>query len=90
MKHAHVIISGFVQGVSFRRFIKDNAQKLGITGWVRNVSNGVIEAQFQGEEEAINNMIQICKKGPLLSEVKSVEVDWVTDKEPFVDFKIIS
>lgn len=76
MKQVHVFISGLVQGVSFRYFIKINAQKLGITGWVQNTEDGGLEAVFCGEKEQIEQMIDICKKGPMLAEVKNLGFDW--------------
>lgn len=86
MKVAHITISGFVQGVGFRHFVRKNAQSLGITGWVRNLPDGSVEAEFQGEKEKIEQIIRICKKGPFLSEVENVEVEWVDDKNEFDDF----
>ena len=73
---AHVFISGFVQGVGFRQFIKNSARKIGLAGWVRNLDDGRVEAVFSGSKESIEETISICKKGPFLSEVKEVEVMW--------------
>ena len=53
MKVAHIFISGFVQGVGFRQFIKINADKLKLKGWVRNLSDGRVEAMLQGSKEKI-------------------------------------
>jgi acylphosphatase len=87
MKQVHAFISGIVQGVSFRNFIKINARKLGITGWVRNTEDGGVEAVFCGDKEKIEQMISLCKKGPMLAEVTHVGFDW-EDAEEFQDFII--
>jgi len=50
MKQIHILISGFVQGVGFRAFTVKKARNLGLTGWVRNLKNGRVEAVVQGEE----------------------------------------
>lgn len=85
----HVFISGFVQSVGFRQFIKINADKLSLTGWVRNTPDGRVEAVFQGKKEKIEEMIVLCKKGPFLSEVESVNIVWEDRKEKFSGFEIM-
>lgn len=87
MKQAHVFISGQVQGVSFRYFVKTNAKKLGVTGWVRNTEDGGVEAVFTGEKEKVAELLALCRKGPMLAEVKQVGFDW-EDGEAFDDFTI--
>ena len=88
MSQAHLFISGFVQGVGFRQFIKQNAQKLGITGWVENMPDRRVEAVFQGRREDIKQMVLFCGKGPFLAEVKDVEVIWSESQETFENFEI--
>jgi acylphosphatase len=87
MAQVHVFISGFVQGVSFRQFVKSNARQLGLTGWVHNTEDGGVEAVFCGDKEKIEKMIELCKKGPMLAEVKHVGFDW-ENPENFTDFII--
>jgi acylphosphatase len=86
---AHIIVSGFVQGVGFRRFVKHHARKLGLTGWVKNLQDNRVEAILQGSKEQIDKMIKICKKGCFLSEVQDVQVDFADLKEHFQEFKIV-
>lgn len=81
MKSANVFISGFVQGVGFRQFVKHHALKLGLIGWVKNLSDNRVEAIFQGNKENVEKIISICRKGPFLSEVKDVEVLWNESSE---------
>ena len=87
MDQAHVFISGMVQGVSFRYFIRNNAQRYGLAGWVRNTEDGGVEAVFCGEKEKIEQIIALCRKGPTLAEVKHVGFDW-EEPEKFEGFEI--
>lgn len=84
----HLIISGDVQGVGFRQFIKHNASNLYIKGWVKNMSNGDVEVILQGSKEKLDKMVEFCRKGPFLADVKSVKVEEVEDRK-FADFQII-
>lgn len=86
---AHIFISGFVQGVGFRRFIKHHALKLELTGWVKNLPDNRVEAVLQGSKEKIDQMVAICEKGPFLSEVKDIVVEWDNSAKEFKDFKIL-
>lgn len=85
----HVYVSGFVQGIGFRQFVKRNARKLNLRGWVRNLPDGRVEAVFEGEAPTLKKMIGLCRRGPFLSEVKNVEVDWNYKEEAFRGFEII-
>lgn len=89
MKIAHVYISGFVQGVGYRHFVKRKAQEIGLTGWVKNLPDGRVEAVFQGSKENIEEMILLCRKGPFLSEVEDVEVEWEEAEKEYNNFDII-
>lgn len=90
MKICHIFISGFVQGVGFRQFILRQAQHFGLTGWVRNLPDNRVEAVFQGSKENIEKIISICEKGPFLSEVKDVVVEWENQSaDTFKTFEIL-
>jgi acylphosphatase len=73
---AHVFISGFVQGVGFRRFVRHHALRLGLRGWVKNLPDNRVEAVLEGSKEKISQLINICRKGSFLSEVKNIAVEW--------------
>lgn len=73
---ARALISGRVQGVSFRYYTYHEALKLGLHGWVRNLWDGRVEAEFQGEKADIERMLEWCKHGPAAARVDLVEVDW--------------
>ena len=70
----YVLISGKVQGVFFRSSTKKKAEELGLTGWVRNLEDGRVEAVFEGEEYKVNKMVEWCRKGPNYAMVKDVQV----------------
>ena len=77
---ARVIIEGKVQGVFFRASTRDEARKLGISGWVRNLPNGDVEGLFEGDKSTVTRMLAWCYKGPPYAVVHKVNVSY----EPFV------
>jgi len=84
----HVLISGRVQGVWFRASTKQKAEKLGITGWVRNTVDGNVEAIFEGEKDILDEMIEWCNQGPSLAKVKNVKIESIEKINNFVGFSI--
>ena len=85
---AHVCISGRVQGVFYRSTTRDRAEQLGLTGWVRNTSDGKVEAIFEGEETAIKDVITWCHKGPRSANVSDVTVEYHKFLGEFEEFCI--
>jgi acylphosphatase len=71
---AHVYISGRVQGVFFRAYTRDKAREVGLKGWVKNLIDGRVEAVFEGEEKAVDDMLNWCREGSPHSRVREVEV----------------
>lgn len=69
----HVVIRGRVQGVFFRACAQEQARTLGVTGWIQNQSDGSVAAVFEGEQEAISQILSWCKGGSPSSRVDSVE-----------------
>ena len=86
---AHILISGFVQGIGFRNFVKKHARSLKLTGSVKNTSDGRVEAVFVGPKQKIDEMILLCKKGPILAQVKDFRTTWQDSDEDFSSFDII-
>ena len=87
---AHVFITGFVQGVGYRQFVRHHALKLELTGWVKNLSDNRVEAVLQGRIEDVEKMVLLCRKGPFLSEVDDVMVEWEENtEETFKTFEIL-
>lgn len=82
-KSVRVYITGTVQGVFFRGFIKENAERYDLKGFVRNLEDGRIEVFLEGQADNVNKMIEICKKGPRHSIIKKIEIK----QETFQDLK---
>ncbi|MBI5123677.1 acylphosphatase [Candidatus Roizmanbacteria bacterium] len=88
LKQAHLYIKGDVIGVGFRAWTKIQAKIIGVTGWVRNNDEGFVEAQIQGDEEKIKQIVELIRKGPPVSHVTGVEIFWQEAKEIFDGFEI--
>lgn len=73
---ANLIISGRVQGVYFRAETQRAAQRIGVTGWVRNKRDGSVEAEVEGAKKDVMALIDWCRSGSPLSRVDNVEVTW--------------
>lgn len=89
MTQAHIFVFGFVQGVGFRHFVKSKAKELDLTGFVRNLPDGRVEVLVQGSNEKIENLVKLCKKGPFLSEVEEVKVEWEEGSDKYESFDIL-
>lgn len=74
MERIHVIISGRVQGVFFRAETQRAAMGFNLTGWVRNMQDGRVEAVFEGENDAMDKMLAWCHQGPPAARVESVTI----------------
>ena len=88
MKRAHIIISGYVQGVFFRHNTKTKARKLGLKGFVKNLPNGDVEVVAEGNEKDINELIDFCRKGPMFSCVANLKIEYEEFKGEFDDFTV--
>lgn len=84
-----LLISGRVQGVFFRLKTKEDAGKLGLTGWVKNNGDGSVEILAEGDKDKLEELIDWCKKGPQHAQVNKVAVYWRQFTGEFKDFKII-
>jgi acylphosphatase len=73
---AHVYVSGRVQGVFFRSETQDEARRQDITGWVRNLADGRVEAVFEGEKDKVEALVEFCRRGPPGARVSKVDVTW--------------
>lgn len=69
----HVFVSGKVQGVYFRQNTLQAANNYGVFGWVRNLPDGRVEAVFEGDETAVNKMVEWCRSGPPSARVDNLE-----------------
>lgn len=85
---AHIVVSGVVQGVYFRDFTRSHANALGLTGWVRNVPDGKVEAVVEGKRETIDHLVERLRSGPPASRVDDVHVEWKEHSSEFSNFQI--
>jgi len=74
----HLLISGRVQGVAFRYCMADRCRQLGVTGWVRNLADGSVEAEIEGDPKAVESAVAWARQGPPAARVAEV----VTDERP--------
>lgn len=84
----HLRITGYVQGVFYRATTRETALRLGLTGWVRNRSDGSVEAVVEGDEDAVDRLAEWCGKGPPGASVHGVEVRKETPTGEFTSFNI--
>jgi acylphosphatase len=82
MKRVRAVIRGWVQGVGFRASCRREAERLGLTGWVRNLSDGSVEALFEGPDQAVAAMLRWCEHGPEGAEVSEVKVAEESEAAP--------
>ena len=85
----HLRIHGQVQGVFFHYSAKEQAENLGLVGWIRNNLDGSVEALAEGERDKLEQFIIWCRKGPPGAEVQKLKVEWSKEEEQFSTFDII-
>lgn len=88
-KAARVFIFGTVQGVFFRSFLKEKAEKLCLKGYVRNKEDGSLEGWFEGDSEKVDEMLELCKKGPDHAIIKRLDIV-EENLQDMKDFKILN
>ncbi len=87
-KSVRLYITGSVQGVFFREFVKQNAEKIGVNGFVRNLEDGRVEIFLEGDNEKVGQAVEICKKGPKHAQIRNVEIK--DEKfQGFREFKVL-
>ena len=90
MQRLHIIVHGYVQGVFFRANAASVANRFGLTGWVKNCSDGSVEIIAEGEKEKLNELLEWCRKGPSGAQVERVEKEWQEFKGEFQNFTVRS
>jgi acylphosphatase len=83
-----LVIHGRVQGVGFRYTMVEAAERLGVSGWVRNAHDGSVEALVQGDEPAIERIVEWSRRGPAGARVTSVDIQPADVREDFRGFTI--
>lgn len=88
MTRADLLIMGRVQGVFYRASAQQEAQRLGVMGEIRNLPGGEVEAIVEGSQEAVEEFIAWCRKGPPAAEVENVRVRWSKPRGEFRTFVV--
>lgn len=86
----YVKIEGRVQGVGFRFFVREHAQKLNLVGWVRNTFEGNVEAYAEGEKDKLDRWLTTLHEGPRSSFVTKVNQEWKDPERKFMSFQIVA
>ncbi|HUU37017.1 MAG TPA: acylphosphatase [Candidatus Desulfaltia sp.] len=86
---ARILVSGRVQGVFFRDHTRRWAVSLGLSGWVKNLPDGRVEALAEGEKESLAALIAKLKQGPPSAFVENVAVTWEDCRDAFSDFRVV-
>jgi acylphosphatase len=86
----HLWVSGRVQGVGFRAFVASAAQRIGVTGWVRNVGYETVEAVAEGARPQVDQFVELVNLGPRSSRIDERRVEFETPSGEFADFQIRS
>lgn len=84
----HIFVSGRVQGVFFRSETQRKARQFGITGFVRNLLDGRVEAILEGEREKVEKVIKWARRGPFFARVEKMEANWEKYRREFKEFEI--
>ena len=84
----HMVVQGLVQGVGFRYFVYHHATKLDLAGWVRNLFNGDVEIEAEGERSLLESFIEEVKVGPRSASVKDLRIEWKTYENKYSAFEI--
>lgn len=82
-KAVRLLLTGTVQGIFFRQFIKEHAEKCKVKGYVRSLEDGRVEVFLEGNPDNVKDMMEVCKAGPRHANIRNVE----EKQETFQDFK---
>ena len=88
MKQARILIEGRLQRMNFRLQTQQQAQRLGLVGFIRNLSDGRIEIEIQGDEDKIEEMLAWCQKEPHSSQIKSILYRFDEPNKHYTDFMV--
>lgn len=85
----HVLIDGQVQGVGFRYFVLEKAEKLKVKGWVRNTASGQVEVTAEGTQESLNQLLELLRQGPRMAYITEVQQAWFPATGEYTRFNIV-
>ncbi len=88
IKRVRVTIGGRVQGVGFRYFTQREGERIGLVGWVKNLSNGDVEAEAEGDEAQVDAFVKAIRRGPPASRILSFQINEIPANHRDVEFDI--
>lgn len=86
---AHLVVSGYVQGVYYRSTSAETGLSLGLAGWAKNLHDGTVEIVAEGDKGQIEKLIKWCHTGPPTARVAGVDVRWETPTGEFETFRVV-
>lgn len=89
LTRAHLLVQGRVQGVGFRAFVQSQAVRRALKGWVKNLPDGRVESEVEGEEALVNEFIRTVRRGPSLARVQNVDLEWINPHARDSSFEIM-
>jgi acylphosphatase len=81
-----LLVSGRVQGVGYRAWTQRTARRLGLKGWVRNLTDGRVEVVVEGDSDVVSKLVAECQSGPMMAKVKSVDTKPIKTYDIYSDF----
>ncbi len=82
------VAHGKVQGVGFRFFVRENASRFGLNGWVKNRADGTVELYVEGDDANVREFLKKVEKGPTFGHVSDLEVEWTESQNEYTGFDI--
>lgn len=89
LRRAHLLVQGQVQGVGFRAFVQSHAVRRALKGWVKNLPDGQVESEVEGDEALVNEFIRTVRRGPPLARVQNVDLEWINPHARDSSFEIM-
>lgn len=89
LRRAHLLVQGQVQGVGFRAFVQSQAVRRALKGWVKNLPDGRVESEVEGDEALVNEFIRTVRRGPPLARVQNVDLEWINPHARDSSFEIM-
>lgn len=89
LMRAHLLVQGRVQGVGFRAFVQSQAIRRELKGWVKNLPDGRVESEVEGDEALVNEFLQTVRRGPSLARVQNVDLEWINPHGRDSSFEIM-
>ena len=86
---ARLLVQGRVQGVGFRAFVQSQAVRRELKGWVKNLPDGRVESEVEGDEALVNEFIQTVRRGPSLARVQNFDLEWINPHGRDSSFEIM-